>query len=48
MVVHPVTQVIDELAAVVILDPSKIARTGRGYFYVNSGLGLRMVQDLDP
>ena len=41
-----VTQVTGELAAVDILDPSKVAWTCWGCFYTNTGLGLRMVKEL--
>ena len=42
MVAHPVTQVTGELAAVDILNPSKVAWTGWGCLYSSSGLRLRM------
>ena len=47
MVAHPVTQVIGEQAIVDILDLSKVAWTCWGCTNANSGLGLRMVKELD-
>ena len=35
-------------ALVDIMDLSKVSWSGRGCFYTSSGLGLRMVKDLDP
>ena len=47
LVVHPVTQVIGEQALVDILDLSEVAWTCWGVSTPSSGLGLRMVKDLD-
>ena len=44
---HPETQVIGEQAIVDILDLSKVACTCWGCTNTSSGLGLRMVKDLD-
>ena len=47
LVAHPVTQVIGEQALVDILDPSEVAWTSWGDSTPHSGLGLRMVKELD-
>ena len=47
MVAHPVTQVIGEQALVDILDLSEVAWTCLGVSTPCSGLGLRMVRELD-
>ena len=47
MVAHPVKQVIGEQAIVDILDLSKVAWTCWGCFNTSSGLGLRIVKELD-
>ena len=47
MVAHPVTQVIGEQALVDILDLSEVAWTCWGVSSPRSGLGLRMVKELD-
>ena len=47
MVAHPVTQVIGEQALVDILDLSEVAWTCWGVSTPRSGLGLRMVKELD-
>ena len=47
MVAHPVTQVIGEQALVDVLDLSEVAWTCWRCFYTNSGLGPRMVKELD-
>ena len=47
MVAHPVTQVIGEQALVDILDLSEVAWTCWGVSTPCSGLGLRMVKELD-
>ena len=47
MVAHPVTQVIGEQALVDILDLSEVAWTCWGVSTPSSGLGLRMVKELD-
>ena len=47
MVVHPVMQVIGEQALVDILDLFEVAWTCWGVFTPRSGLGLRMVKELD-
>ena len=47
LVAHPVTQVISEQALVDILDLSEVAWTYGGVSTPRSGLGLRMVKELD-
>ena len=47
MVAHPVTQVIGEQALVDILDLSEVAWTCWVVSTPRSGLGLRMVKELD-
>ena len=47
LVAHPVTQVIGEQALVDILDLSEVAWTCTGVSTPRSGLGLRMVKELD-
>ena len=47
LVAHPVTQVIGEQASVDILDLSEVAWTCWGVSTPRSGLGLRMVKELD-
>ena len=47
MVAHPVMQVIGEQALVDILDLSEVAWTCWGVSTPSSGLGLRMVKELD-
>ena len=47
MVAPPVTQVIDEQVSVDVLNLSEVAWTCWGYFYISSGMGLRMVKELD-
>ena len=47
LVAHPVMQVIGEQALVDILDLSEIAWTCWGVSTPRSGLGLRMVKELD-
>ena len=47
MVAHPVMQVIGKLAIVDILDLFKVAWTCWGCTNTRSGLGLRMVKELD-
>ena len=47
LVAHPVTQVIGEQALVDILDLSEVAWTCWGVSTPHSGLGLRMVKELD-
>ena len=47
MVAHPVTQVIGDQALVDILDLSEVAWTCWGVSTASSGLGLRMVKELD-
>ena len=47
LVVHPVTQVNGEQALVDILDLSEVAWTCWGVSTPSSGLGLRMVKELD-
>ena len=47
MVAHPVTQVIGEQALVDILDLSVVAWTCWGVFTPRSGLGRRIVKELD-
>ena len=44
---HPVTQVIGEQALVDIMDLSEVAWTCWGVSTPRSGLGLRMVKELD-
>ena len=47
LVAHPVTQVIGEQALVDIQDLSEVAWTCLGVSTPRSGLGLRMVKELD-
>ena len=47
MVAHPVTQVIGEQALVDILDLSEVLGHAGGVSTPSSGLGLRMVKELD-
>ena len=47
MVAHPVTQVISQQVLVDIVDLSEVDWTCKGCFYTSSGLGLRMVKELD-
>ena len=47
MVAHPVTLAIGEQALVDILDLSEVAWTCWGVSIPRSGLGLRMVKELD-
>ena len=47
LVAHPVTQVIGEQALVDILDLSEVPWSGWGVSTPRSGLGLRMVKELD-
>ena len=47
LIAHPVTQVIGEQALVDILDLSEVAWTCWGVSTPRSGLGLRMLKELD-